>query len=139
MAVENPYIAQARLQTLKRYLPVSPNTPASDWIPDDFFTENLIKYNPCNLLSNDRQTAMQMMSRIENINESLPKIDCGCCGAPTCMAFAEDIVKGETALEGCTVIMRQLFHEFLEKGYDHTVFDKLTLHREKSETDKTEG
>ncbi|MBR5553427.1 MAG: 4Fe-4S binding protein [Clostridia bacterium] len=139
MAVENPYIAQARLQTLKRYLPVSPNTHASDWIPDDFFTENLIKYNPCNLLSNDRQTAMQMMSRIENINESLPKIDCGCCGAPTCMAFAEDIVKGETALEGCTVIMRQLFHEFLEKGYDHTVFDKLTLHREKSETDKTEG
>ena len=139
MTVENPYIAQARLQTLKRYLPVSPNTPASDWIPDEFFTENLIKYNPYNLLSNDRQTAMQMMSRIENINENLPKIDCGCCGAPTCMAFAEDVVKGETNIDECTVIMRQLFHEFIEKGYDHTVFDKLSKHNEKSETDKTEG
>jgi len=55
------------------------------------------------------------------------------------MAFAEDIVKGKTAMDECTVIMRQLFHEFVEKGYDHTVFDKLTLQKEKSETDKTEG
>ncbi|MBQ4351564.1 MAG: 4Fe-4S binding protein, partial [Clostridia bacterium] len=34
MTVANPYIAQARLQALKRYLPVSPNRPASEWIPD---------------------------------------------------------------------------------------------------------
>ncbi len=138
MTVENPYIAQARLQTLKRYLPVSPNTPDCDWIPDEFFNENIVKYNPYNLLSKDRQTAMQMMSRIEKIHENLPKIDCGCCGAPTCTAFAEDIVKGETALDECTVIMRQLFHEFMENGCDPKVFDKLTKHDAESRNTKTE-
>lgn len=115
MTIANPYIAQARLQSLKHYLPVSPNRPASEWIPDIFFNENTVKYNPYNLLSDDRQTAMQMMNRIEEINETLPKIDCGCCGAPTCMAFAEDIVKGDTTPDECTVIMRQLYHEYIEK------------------------
>jgi len=65
------------------------------------------------------------MSEIESITESLPKIDCGSCGAPTCMAFAEDIVKGETNADECTVIMRMLFHEYLEKHKDKSILDKL--------------
>jgi CO dehydrogenase/acetyl-CoA synthase gamma subunit (corrinoid Fe-S protein) len=31
----------------------------------------------------------------------LPKLDCGICGAPTCLTFAEDIVKGEAVLTDC--------------------------------------
>jgi len=117
MTIANPYIAQARLQSLKHYLPVSQNRPASEWIPDIFFNENTVTYNPYNLLSSDRQTAMQMMSQIEKISEKLPKTDCGSCGAPTCMAFAEDIVKGEATADNCTVIMRQLFAEFLNNEH----------------------
>ncbi len=115
MTVANPYIAQARLQTLRRYLPVSPNRPVSERIPDEFYNENEVEYNPYNLLSGDRATALRMMSDIESITEGLPKLDCGSCGAPTCMAFAEDIVKGETSADECTVIMRMLFHEYLEQ------------------------
>jgi len=126
MAVANPYIAQARLQTLKRYLPVSPNRPASEWIPDEFFNENTVEYSPYNLLSDDRKTARRMMSEIESIAESLPGIDCGSCGAPTCMAFAEDIVKGETTADECTVILKMLFHDQLEKYKDKSILDKLT-------------
>lgn len=125
MTIANPYIAQARLQALKRYLPVSPNRPASEWIPDVFFNEELIEYTPHTLLSDDKLTAMKMMSRIEDIYESLPQIDCGCCGAPTCMAFAEDIVKEEASPDECTVIMRRLFHKYLENGNDDSVFSEL--------------
>lgn len=125
MTVSNPYIAQARLQTLKRYLPVSPNRPASEWIPDKFFNENEIEYNPYNLLSDDKKEARRMMSEIESIAEGLPRIDCGSCGAPTCMAFAEDIVKGETTADECTVIMRMLFHKYLEERKDKSVLDRL--------------
>lgn len=125
MTVANPYIAQARLQTLKRYLPVSPNRPASEWIPDKFFNENEIEYNPYNLLSDDRREARRMMNDIESITESLPKLDCGSCGAPTCMAFAEDVVKGETTADECTVIMRMLFHEYLEQHKDKSILNKL--------------
>lgn len=125
MTVSNPYIAQARLQNLKRYLPVSPNRPASEWIPDKFFNENKIEYNPSQLLSDDKKTARKMMRDIEEITEKLPKIDCGSCGAPTCMAFAEDIVKGETTADECTVIMRKLFHKYLEENKNSSLLGEL--------------
>ncbi|MBQ7600146.1 MAG: 4Fe-4S binding protein [Clostridia bacterium] len=125
MTVANAYIAQARLQALKRYLPVSPNRPASEWIPDEFFNENVLEYRPYNPLSDDYKTARRMMKDIQSITENLPKLDCGSCGAPTCMAFAEDIVKGETTADECTVIMRRLFHEQLAKYKENSLFDKL--------------
>ncbi|MGN1410235.1 MAG: [Fe-Fe] hydrogenase large subunit C-terminal domain-containing protein [Eubacteriales bacterium] len=142
MTVANPYIAQARLQALKRYLPVSPNRPASEWIPDKFFNENQVEYSPSSLLSDDRKKARKMMSDIESITESLPKIDCGSCGAPTCMAFAEDIVKGETTADECTVIMREMFHQYLEQHKDKSALDALkpiTPISEKEDGDKTGG
>lgn len=125
MAVANPYIAQARLQSLKRYLPVSPNRPASDWIPDIYFNEKKVEYNPYSLLSDDRKTAMKMMSEIQSITDELPGLDCGSCGAPTCMAFAEDIVKNETNVDECTVIMRQIFHKYIEQRRDEALLEKL--------------
>ncbi|MBQ8249754.1 MAG: 4Fe-4S dicluster domain-containing protein [Clostridia bacterium] len=125
MTVANPYIAQARLQSLKRYLPVSPNRPASDWIPDQYFQEKTVEYNPYSLLADDRKTAMRMMSDIESITKELPGLDCGSCGAPTCMAFAEDIVKCETSADECTVIMRQIFHEYLDKRRGESLLERF--------------
>ena len=111
MTVANPYIAQARLQSLKRYLPVSPNRPASDWIPDKYFHEKEVEYNPYSLLSEDRKTAMRMMSDIEAIAKALPGLDCGSCGAPNCTAFAEDVVKCESRPDECTVILKRIMKE----------------------------
>ena len=128
MTVANPYIAQARLQTLRRYLPVSPNRPASEWIPDDFFNKQSVEYDPYHRLSPDRKEAMRMMREIEEIGKTLPGIDCGSCGAPTCMSFAEDIVKGETTADECTVNMRMLFHRYLE---EHREASRQPASREK--------
>lgn len=142
MTVANPYIAQARLQSLKRYLPVSPNRPASEWIPDKFFNENKLEYNPNNLLSDDIKTARRMMSDIESITETLPKIDCGSCGSPTCMAFAEDVVRGEADVDGCTIIMREMFHEFLEHRKNKADMDRkipLAPTEPRSETSENDG
>ena len=137
MTVANPYIAQARLQSLKRYLPVSPNRPAGAWIPDEFFSEKGVEYNPYARLSENRQEAMRMMSEIEKITGCLPGLDCGSCGAPTCMAFAEDIVKNETNADECTVIMRELFHEYIEEKKNESILERLrpfkTCHDETEE------
>jgi hypothetical protein len=111
MTVANPYIAQARLQSLRRYLPVSPNRPAGSWIPDQYFHEKKVEYNPYSLLSADRKTAMRMMRDIEDLTGKLPGLDCGSCGAPTCMAFAEDIVKNEANAGECTVILKRILRE----------------------------
>ena len=45
----------------------------------------------------------------EDIYESLPKIDCGACGAPTCLTFAEDVVKGEAGITDCVFNLPQKF------------------------------
>ncbi len=52
-----------------------------------------------------------MMMQIEELEKQLPQIDCGSCGAPTCRAFAEDVVKGEANVEDCVVLLRRRLHE----------------------------
>ncbi|MBQ6789276.1 MAG: 4Fe-4S binding protein [Clostridia bacterium] len=125
MTVANAYIAQARLQSLKRYLPVSPNRPTDREIPVGFFTDEKVEYDAGFSLSSDRAEAMRMMGEIESITKCLPGIDCGSCGAPTCMAFAEDIVKNETNIDECTIIMRELFHEVLDQRRKKELSDKI--------------
>ncbi len=139
MTVANPYIAQARLQSLKRYLPVSPNRPASDWIPDKYFHEKEVEYNPYSLLSSDRKTAMRMMSDIEAIAKALPGLDCGSCGAPNCTAFAEDVVKCESRADECTVILKKIMRERgidMERGEILSHFDAILQKNHTCEEDK---
>ena len=68
---------------------------------------------------------MRMMNEIQGIKDCLPGIDCGSCGAPTCSAFAEDIIKGETNADECTVIMRALFHDYLEQHKEKAAEEAL--------------
>ncbi|MBQ7625243.1 MAG: 4Fe-4S dicluster domain-containing protein [Clostridia bacterium] len=119
VTVENPYIAKVRLQSLRRYLPVSRNrvddTGEPSDVPDEIMLGSPITYAPAMRLNANRGIAMQMMSDIEKIDQLLPEIDCGSCGAPTCRAFAEDVVKGEAKVEECVVYMRERLHELLNK------------------------
>ena len=110
MTVENPFIAKARLQTLRRYMPVSRNWDFSDGqreVPESFLIKKWLEYRPINRLDSDRAVSIRMMADIQRIYEGLPCLDCGSCGAPTCRAFAEDIVKGEAREEDCIVRMRE--------------------------------
>ena len=135
MTVANPYIAQARLQNLKRYLPVSPNRPSDLTIPADYMMNSSLAYQPSARLSDDRAQAMQMMRDIEEICRELPGTDCGSCGAPTCTAFAEDIIKGETSVDECTVIMRELFHRYLREHEEKAIEEGLNplMYKEKEQ------
>ena len=121
MAVENPYIAQARLQTLRRYLPVTQNWSYKDnnsdcSVPDDYFTAEKLHYTPATLLANDLDAAMRKMKAIDDINDRLPHLDCGSCGSPSCRAFAEDIVNGEAKEDECIVKMRERIKHFLDQN-----------------------
>lgn len=117
MTVANPFIAKARLQTLRRYLPVARNraqeSDAED-IPKALFEKNALTYTPASSLSNDLSDAIQMMREIENLRKTLPEIDCGSCGAPTCKAFAADVVKGNAKPDDCIVVMREKLGRLLE-------------------------
>ncbi len=97
MTIENPFIAKTRLQTGRRYLPVSRNHLSADeqFVPEEYFLNTFPSYTPINRLSNNMGESMRMMSQIQQIRQTLPGIDCGACGSPTCRAFAEDLVRGK--------------------------------------------
>ena len=103
MTVENPFIAKARLQTLRRYLPVSQNFIDDRYIPSENFFEDIPDYNPITRLSSNIGESMRMMADIQRLREELPGIDCGSCGAPSCRAFAEDVIKGECSADACVI------------------------------------
>lgn len=106
MTIENPFIAKTRLQTVRRYMPVSRNFISSDvnFVPESFITESLPDYTPISRLSDSMAESMRMMAKMQEIRKTLPGIDCGACGAPTCRAFAEDIVRGLSNDRRCIVL-----------------------------------
>ena len=99
--VENAYVAQARIHKLRKYLPVSLNHIGTRSLDDMMWSEELTFDADIFRLDEDINKAFEMMTRIEEILEDLPKLDCGSCGAPTCRAMAEDIVRGKARETDC--------------------------------------
>ncbi len=58
------------------------------------------------------------MELLEKTLESLPGLDCGSCGSPSCQALAEDIVRGLASEGDCVFVLRDgvqsLAEELLE-------------------------
>lgn len=113
MNMENPFIAKARLQNLRRFLPVSQNraggdtSEAGDEIPEELCWSAGVSYQPILQLDEDRGEALRKMQQMQQISRGLSNLDCGSCGAPSCMALAEDIVRGEADESACVIRMRK--------------------------------
>ena len=78
----------------------------STFIPGDYFLEETLLYDPPEALDSDRRQALLKRMELERIAEELPSLDCGACGAPTCRALAEDIVRGTATMEDCLLLGR---------------------------------
>ena len=116
MTVQNPFIAKARLQSLRRYLPVSLNKVSDDqsYIPDSYFFDSFPAYEPISRLSSNMAESMRMMADIQRLKDELPGIDCGACGAPNCRAFALDVVRGQANKSDCIITMRDEIKNYLK-------------------------
>ncbi len=103
MTMQNPFIAKARLQTLRRYLPVSQNflSKEESYIPESYIFNETPTYHPISRLSDSMAESMRMMADIQKLRDTLPGIDCGACGAPNCRAFAEDTVRNKSCGAKC--------------------------------------
>ncbi len=44
---------------------------------------------------------MRLMNEIDAICDRLPQLDCASCGAPSCRALAEDVVRGLARESDC--------------------------------------
>ena len=73
-----------------------------------------IPYNKALGLDDDMVTAMEKMKRMIEISDTLPGLDCGSCGAPTCRALAEDIVRGYATKSACIYNLKAKILELAE-------------------------
>jgi len=74
---------------------------------DEMYNEGIFKFA---LKSEENSSKINMKEaiikreKIKEINDMLPGLDCGSCGAPTCYAHAEDVYNNESTLYGCVVL-----------------------------------
>lgn len=108
LTVENPYIATAKSKKLHRNLPVS-RSHIKDFDELDYHWSTYVEYEPVFRLGKSFRESFEMMGLIEELTEQLPGLDCGSCGAPTCRALAEDIVRGNATKNDCIYS----FHEYI--------------------------
>jgi len=121
LAVENPFVARARIQRMGQGLEQdkSHNTVDKCNLTSKILDWQTTPENGSILrLDADRGTAMKKLLDIEKLYKTLPGIDCGSCGAPSCRALAEDIILGMADESDCVFKLRErmgsLFHEMAE-------------------------
>ncbi len=105
--VENPYIAKVKLKKLRKYLPVSLNH--TNEVTQQMKWDSEIEYQSILQLDPDFSVAMQKMALSQEIEKTLPGLDCGSCGCPTCKALAEDVVCGFNSLDSCIIKLREKY------------------------------
>lgn len=107
LTAENPFIAKARLMKLRKFSPVSCNhVPGSD-ISDMLLTKEIEPCDDVMKLADNVSEALERMNRMKELLNSFPGLDCGTCGAPSCKALAEDIVKGYSTEHDCVFRAQQ--------------------------------
>lgn len=110
LTVENPYVAKAKLNSLRRYMPVSRSHLDETELANPYF-EKEIEYAPVFRIGNSMKDSIAAMAKISDLCDKFPGLDCGSCGAPTCRALAEDIVSGRAHERDCIYLLRDYIHQ----------------------------
>lgn len=112
LTVENPYVAQAKLKRLLKYEVVARShldmTPVEKphW-------KNRLQYEPVFKLGESLLENINKINQVEELCNRFPGLDCGSCGAPTCKALAEDIVRGKASENDCIHILREYLKQII--------------------------
>lgn len=113
LQVENPFVAKTKLTLLRKYMPIA-RTHLEDIendISDNIFWTQEVEFQPVFRLGSNPMESMSMMKQIDELAEALPGLDCGSCGAPSCRALAEDIVRGVANERDCIHLLKRYLHK----------------------------
>ncbi len=120
LAAENKFVAEcnlrARIAALRESEPADRREAmARTMVLEDFpksaaYRKKLVA-RPMMQLDDDIMEAMKKFERMEEVLCSLPGLDCGACGAPSCQGLAEDIVQGKAHEIDCIFKLRASVHK----------------------------
>ena len=108
LQLENPYIARTKLKRMQRTVAGTVNRLTGS-IPTEMLWDTDLTYAPVLELGATRGERFERYNRMQTILKTLPGLDCGACGAPSCEALAEDVVRGVGQVTDCVLLRcRQL-------------------------------
>lgn len=111
--VENTYFARTRIKKISSNSCLERQIFANDESRESAFNLGF-EYKPLMKLDlNFKQIGINL-NELTEIDQSLPGLDCGSCGAPSCRTLAEDIARGLAAKEDCILYKRNLEAHFEE-------------------------
>ena len=112
--MENPYVAEVKLKRLRKYMPVARShmeESTKEFVP----WTTKVEFEPVFRLGDNVMESFSRLERVERLCRRLPGLDCGSCGAPTCKALAEDIVRGEASERDCVYYLRDNLHKLSQE------------------------
>jgi Na+-translocating ferredoxin:NAD+ oxidoreductase RNF subunit RnfB len=122
LTVANPYMARGKAIKLQQSLPAGciadRGEVEASYRKKEFLMDDSLAGRPLRPLDEDISKAISKMKERDRIYGDLPKIDCGACGAPSCRAFAEDVVLGEAEKASCVFSWQQNLIERIEQLAD---------------------
>ena len=104
--VVNPFIATGNINYISNSLVDDSINPDIDRF-EEMYKSGIFNYklkeedNPSKL---NLKEAVEKNEKIKEICDKLPGLDCGSCGAPTCLAHAEDVYNNESQFYDCVVL-----------------------------------
>lgn len=121
LTVKNVYVAQVIMKGMRseqngRYKVAE--LPRMDVDYHDYLWDRSPEHIPVDKLDTDMVKAFMKMEKMEEIRDSLPGIDCGACGAPSCVALAEDIVRESATITDCVFKLRERVRELANEMFE---------------------
>ena len=110
LTVKNPFIAQIIMKSMRNEAKGKfqvADLPHMEINYKDILWDKEIDHVPIHQLDKDIVKAMEKLEQMEQLTKTLPGLDCGACGAPSCRAFAEDLVREEARITDCIFKLRE--------------------------------
>ena len=146
LAAENKFVAESnlrqRIRCLREKEPEDRNEAmARTMVLQDFpasaaYRKKLVP-RPMMQLDDDIMEAMKKFERMEEVLCSLPGLDCGACGAPSCQGLAEDIVQGKAHEIDCIFKLRASVHKLSQGMLE--LAKQIPIYHEPQMLNNTEG
>ena len=114
LQVENPFNAYTRMKKVLRRNQdprYRHEVLDADYSDISVMAEKELEEAPTLKLSDDFEEAMRLMKVRDELFDRLPHLDCGACGAPTCYAFAQDVVRGKLVEEDCIIMLKETLRQ----------------------------
>ena len=119
LTVEGRYAARRTVQQIVRRLDrqagegaVVPEEKVRAMLREHFFDlEEHLQARPVRPLGRDLSESAALKREEERVLARLPRKDCAACGAPGCAAHAEDVVRGQAAIDECVFVRIERLQE----------------------------